>query len=39
MFRGFDHPSSTDMPTDVERRSATIAYARPRGNTDIDVDP
>jgi hypothetical protein len=39
MFRGWDHPSSTDMPTDVERRSAFIAYSRPRGNTDVDVDP
>ena len=39
MFRGWDHPLSTDMPTDVELRSAFIAYSRPRGNTDLDVDP
>ena len=39
MFRGLDHPSSTDMPTEVERRSAAIAYARQRGNSDIDIDP
>ena len=39
MFAGWDHPSATDVPTDLERRMALIAYRRPRGNTDVDVDP
>ena len=33
------HTSATDTPTDAERRSAAIAYARPRGNRDVDIDP
>ena len=28
-----------DAPTDLERRMAAIAYARPRGNRDVDIDP
>jgi hypothetical protein len=31
--------SSTEAPTDLERHHMALAYARPRGNRDIDVDP
>lgn len=30
---------ATDAPTDLERHHAALAYARARGNRDIDVDP
>jgi hypothetical protein len=31
--------SAADAPIDAERSAAAIAYARPRGSRDIDVDP
>ena len=31
--------SSADGPNDLERHHAALAYARRRGNTDVDVDP
>jgi len=31
--------SAADAPIDAERSAAAIAYARPRGSMDIDVDP
>jgi hypothetical protein len=31
--------SAADGPNEIERHHAALAYARPRGNTDIDVDP
>lgn len=31
--------SAADAPLDIERHHAALAYARPRFNTDIDVDP
>jgi hypothetical protein len=39
MFPGWDHPSATDTPTDLERHHMALAYARPRDNRDIDIDP
>ena len=45
-FEHVDRPGSmmrsgyeSAQPTDLERRHASIAYHRPRGNNDIDVDP
>lgn len=31
--------SAADAPIDAERSAAAIAYARPRGSRDIDIDP
>lgn len=31
--------SAADAPTEIERHHGRLAYARSRGNTDIDVDP
>ncbi len=28
-----------DAPTEIERRHGAIAYRRPRGNHDVDLDP
>lgn len=39
MFPQEHHSSATDAPTDIERHHMALAYARRRGNRDIDVDP
>ena len=39
MFPRDRESNIADAPTELERRHMAIAYKRPRGNLDIDVDP
>jgi hypothetical protein len=39
MFSEQPFSNLNDAPTEIELRHALIAYSRPRGNRDIDVDP
>lgn len=39
MFPQQRNSNLADSPSDIERAHAAIAYARPRGNRDVDVDP
>jgi hypothetical protein len=39
MYPTLDGKLTADAPIDLERHHMALAYARPRGNRDIDVDP